>query len=226
MDGNARWAKQRGLPKAAGHKQGAEALRRLLDDSRMLGIRYMTVYAFSSENWQRPAEEVDALMGLLRYYLKQELKTLMKNGIRLRVIGDRERLPEDVLGSIAEAEEKTRDFDGFHLNICLSYGARQEIAAAARAVAAATAAGEIAPAEISEEILAKHLYTVGLPDPDLLIRTGGEHRLSNFLLWQAAYAELYFTDTLWPDFSHAHLEAACAEYATRERRYGKRENVA
>lgn len=221
MDGNGRWAKKRALPRIAGHRKGAEALRNLLAPCRELGIRYLTVYAFSSENWQRPQEEVQDLMHLLRTYLSSELKSLMENRVRLRFIGDLSRLPEDVRQEAARAEEMTAAFDAFHLSVCLSYGAQQEMVRAARLLAQEVQAGQITPEEITEERLRAHLFTHDLPEPDLLIRTGGEQRLSNFLLWQSAYAELYFTEVLWPDFTGEHLRRACEEYATRERRYGR-----
>ncbi len=222
MDGNGRWAKQRMMPRVAGHKQGAEILRSTIEHCRELGIRYLTVYAFSAENWERPQEEVRDLMGLLKLYLTQEVKTLIKNHIRLHIIGDITRLPEDLQKLIAKVEKDTAQFDAFHLSICLSYGARQEMVAAVRQIASAVAAGSINPEDISEQTLSSYLYTSDLPDPDLLIRTGGEERLSNFLLWQSAYTELYFTDVLWPDFSKEHLLEACGEYTRRERRYGRR----
>jgi undecaprenyl diphosphate synthase len=221
MDGNGRWAKKRALPRIAGHKKGAETLRRVLGACRELGIRHLTVYAFSAENWQRPQEEVSGLMGLLAHHLSAELEMLKEHGIRLRVIGEVEQLSAELRGLIARAEEETRGFDRFHLSICLSYGARQEITRAARLLAEEAARGTLPAQDITEAELAARLFTRDLPDPDLLIRTGGEQRLSNFLLWQSAYTELYFSDVAWPDFTPEHLRAACAEYASRERRYGK-----
>lgn len=220
MDGNGRWAKARGLPRIAGHKKGAESLRGLLQECETLGVRYLTIYAFSSENWNRPQDEVSDLMQLLRYYLEREIHTLLKNGIRLRVIGDRSLLEETTRKQVAEAEAATAGGTRFELVVALSYGARGEMVQATRRIAESIAKGEIEPESIDEAMISRHLYTHGLPDPDLLIRTGGEHRLSNFLLWQQAYTELYFTPVFWPDFSVQHFKDALAEYAKRERRYG------
>ncbi|HVC54587.1 MAG TPA: isoprenyl transferase [Stellaceae bacterium] len=220
MDGNGRWAKARGLPRIAGHRRGAEAVRRTLVAAAELGIPYLTLFGFSSENWKRPLAEIDDLMGLLRHYLRGEIAELHRNGVRLRVIGDKTRLSADIVALIDHAETLTRDNRGVNLTIALSYGGRAEIAAAARAVAAKVAAGRLALSAIDEELIAGHLFTADLPDPDLLIRTSGEQRISNFLLWQCAYAELMFTKTLWPDFGRADLEAAIADYGCRERRYG------
>lgn len=220
MDGNGRWAKARGLPRIAGHKKGAEALRELLQGCQGLGVRHLTIYAFSSENWNRPDNEVSDLMQLLRFYLERELKSLISNGIRLRIIGDRSQLDESTRSRIADAEAATAGGTQFELIVALSYGARGEIAAAVRSIAQGVAEGRIAPETIDETTINRHLYTHGLPDPDLLIRTGGEQRLSNFLLWQQAYTELYFTTVQWPDFSIEHFKGALAEYAKRERRYG------
>lgn len=220
MDGNGRWAKARGLPRIAGHKKGAEALRALLQECEGLGVRYLTIYAFSSENWNRPQEEVSDLMQLLAYYLEREIKTLSKNGIRLRVIGDRSLLDDKTRKQIGEAEAATAQNERFELVVALSYGSRGEMVQAVRQIAESVAKGEISPESIDEAAISRHLYTHALPDPDLLIRTGGEHRLSNFLLWQQAYTELYFTPVFWPDFSVQHFKDALAEYAKRERRYG------
>ena len=220
MDGNGRWAKRQGLPRAAGHKKGAETLREMLGECQKLGVKYLTVYAFSSENWQRPEKEVSELMGLLKLYLGKELTTLINNEISLKVIGCRDSLPSDIVKSIEDAEAKTSAFDKFNLTVCLSYGARQEITNATKSLASKVASGEISVDEISEDSITNELYTADYPEPDLLIRTGGEHRLSNFLLWQLAYTELYFSDILWPDFSAEHLQQACANFAKRERRYG------
>ena len=220
MDGNGRWAKARGLPRIAGHGRGAEAVRRTLRAAGEIGIPYLTLFGFSSENWKRPLDEVDDLMGLLRHYLRGEIADLHKNGVRLRVIGDRARLSADIVAMIANAETLTRDNCGVNLTVALSYGGRAEIVAAVRAVAAEVAAGKLALGAIDEALIARHLFTADLPDPDLLIRTSGEQRISNFLLWQCAYAELVFTKTLWPDFGRGDLEAAIAEYCCRDRRYG------
>jgi undecaprenyl diphosphate synthase len=220
MDGNGRWAKARGLPRIAGHQRGAEAVRRTLVAAAELGIPYLTLFGFSSENWRRPADEIDDLMGLLRLYLRGEIAELHRSGVRLRVIGDRGRLSADIVAMIANAEALTRDNGGVNLTVALSYGGRAEIVAAVRAIAAEAAAGRLAVGVIDEALIAHHLFTAELPDPDLLIRTSGEQRISNFLLWQCAYAELVFTKTLWPDFGQADLEQAIAEYGGRERRYG------
>ncbi|HTV88520.1 MAG TPA: polyprenyl diphosphate synthase, partial [Stellaceae bacterium] len=208
MDGNGRWAKARGLPRIAGHRRGAEAVRRTLVAAGELGIPYLTLFGFSSENWRRPLDEIDDLMGLLRHYLRGEIAELHKNAVRLRVIGDRRRLSDDIVAMIDNAETLTRGNGGVNLTVALSYGGRAEIVAAVRAIAAEIAAGSIAVEAIDEELFARHLFTADLPDPDLLIRTSGEQRISNFLLWQCAYAELVFTKTLWPDFGRADLEEA------------------
>jgi len=220
MDGNGRWAKARGLPRIAGHRRGADAVRRTLEAAGDLGVPYLTLFGFSSENWKRPHDEVDDLMGLLRHYLRGEIAELHRNGVRLRVIGDRGRLSADIVALIENAETLTRDNQAINLTVALSYGGRAEIVAAARAVAAKAASGQLAPEAIDENLIAKHLFTADLPDPDLLIRTSGEQRISNFLLWQCAYAELVFTKTLWPDFGRADLEQAITEFGGRERRYG------
>ena len=220
MDGNGRWAQARGLPRIAGHRSGAEAVRRTLEAAGELGIPYLTLFGFSSENWKRPLDEVDDLMGLLRHYLRGEIAELHGKGVRLRVIGDIERLAPDINAMIRHAEALTRDNDRINLTIALSYGGRAEIVAAARAVAAQVAAGRLPLDRVDEDAIARHLFTADLPDPDLLIRTSGEQRISNFLLWQCAYAELVFTKTLWPDFGRADLERAIAEFGGRERRYG------
>jgi undecaprenyl diphosphate synthase len=220
MDGNGRWAQARGLPRIAGHRRGADAVRRTLTAAGELGIPYLTLFGFSSENWKRPLAEVDDLMGLLRHYLRGEIAELHRNGVRLRVIGDRARLAPDIVTLIANAETLTRDNPGVNLTIALSYGGRAEIIAAMRALATKAVAGEICPETIDEAMIAGHLFTADIPDPDLLIRTSGEQRISNFLLWQCAYAELVFTKTLWPDFGRDDLERAIADYGGRERRYG------
>jgi undecaprenyl diphosphate synthase len=220
MDGNGRWAQARGLPRIAGHRRGAEAVRRTLTAAAELGVPYLTLFGFSSENWKRPLAEVDDLMGLLRHYLRGEIAELHRNGVRLRVIGERSRLAPDIVILIENAEALTRDNRGVNLTIALSYGGRAEIIAAMRALAAKAVAGELAPDTIDEEVIARHLFTADIPDPDLLIRTSGEQRISNFLLWQCAYAELVFTKTLWPDFGRDDLERAIADYGGRERRYG------
>jgi undecaprenyl diphosphate synthase len=220
MDGNGRWAQARGLPRIAGHRRGAEAVRRTLTAAADLGVPYLTLFGFSSENWKRPIAEVDDLMGLLRHYLRGEIAELHRNGVRLRVIGDRARLAPDIVTLIANAEALTRDNAGVGLTIALSYGGRAEIIAAVRALAAKAACSELRPDEIDEDMMSRHLFTADIPDPDLLIRTSGEQRISNFLLWQCAYAELVFTKTLWPDFGRDDLEQAIADFGGRERRYG------
>jgi undecaprenyl diphosphate synthase len=220
MDGNGRWAKARGLPRIAGHRRGAEAVRRTLKAAAARGIAYLTLFGFSSENWKRPSHEVDDLMGLLRHYIRAEIAELHASGVRLQVIGDRTRLATDIVGLIENGEALTAGNDRITLTIALSYGARAEIAAAARAIAAAARAGQLAPEEIDEAHFERYLLTAGMPDPDLVIRTSGEQRMSNFLLWQTAYAELVFTATLWPDFGELELEQALHEYHGRERRYG------
>ncbi|MFO1242952.1 MAG: isoprenyl transferase [Rickettsiales bacterium] len=221
MDGNGRWAKAKGLARTLGHRQGAETLRSTMRACQELGVKYLTVYAFSSENWQRPEDEVSELMRLLAFYLQGEVKTLRENDIRLKIIGDRSRLSDAVKKQIDKAEENTAHCQSFQLTVCLSYGARQELIHAIQDIARDVANGAVKPDAIDEAMLESRLYTYELPVPDLLIRTGGEHRLSNFLLWQSAYTELYFTDTLWPDFTREHLQEACEDFAKRERRYGR-----
>jgi undecaprenyl diphosphate synthase len=220
MDGNGRWAKARGLPRIAGHRRGADAVRRTVTAAAELGIAYLTLFGFSSENWKRPADEVDDLMGLLRHYIRGEIAELHANGVRVRIIGERRRLPGDIGTLIDNAETLTAANGGLRLTIALSYGGRSEIAAAARAIAAAVKAGTLAPETVDESCFSRHLLTAGMPDPDLVIRTSGEQRISNFLLWQTAYSELVFTSTLWPDFGKADLEKALRDYHGRERRYG------
>ncbi len=220
MDGNRRWARARGLPAALGHKAGADAVRRTVEAAGKSGIGWLTLFAFSSENWQRSDDEVRELTGLLRFYLRNEIAALHKNKVRLRVIGERERFGPETTAAIRDAEALTAGNTGLNLTVALSYGSRTEIAGAARALAREVAAGRLDASAIDEKLLARHLLTEGMPDPDLIIRTSGEQRLSNFLLWQAAYAEFWFTDTLWPDFGAPQLAEAVAEYARRERRYG------
>ncbi|CAO3420538.1 isoprenyl transferase [Azospirillum doebereinerae] len=220
MDGNGRWAKARGLPRTAGHKKGVDAVRRTVEAARELGIGTLTIFSFSSENWRRPEEEVTDLMGLLRFYLRSEVAELHKAGIRLRVIGDRARLSEDINRLIDNAEALTAGNRTMTLVVALSYGSRQEIVLAARQLAEDVAAGRMSADAIDETALTARLFTADLPDPDLIIRTSGEKRISNFLLWQAAYAELVFVDTLWPDFTKRDLEAAIDEFHRRERRFG------
>lgn len=220
MDGNGRWAKARGLPRTAGHKKGVDAVRRVITAARELDVRYLTLFGFSSENWRRPADEVGELMRLLRFYLRSEIAELHRNGVRLRIIGDRQRLAPDIVQLIEAGEERTAGNDGLTVMVALSYGGRQEIVDAARRLASDAVAGRLDPAAIDETAFAARLYAPDVPDPDLVIRTSGEKRISNFLLWQAAYAEFLFTDTLWPDFEKSDLEAALDEFNRRERRFG------
>jgi undecaprenyl diphosphate synthase len=222
MDGNGRWASARGLPRLAGHRAGVQAVRRTIEAAIGHGVGWLTLYAFSSENWRRPAAEISDLTGLLRHFIKNELAELAREGVRLRIIGDRGRFDADIQTELTRAERDTIGNTRLNLTVALSYGARGEILAAARAVAALVAAGTLDPAELSEECFARMLSTTGIPDPDLILRTSGEQRLSNFLLWQAAYAELVFMDVLWPDFDAAQFADALAEYAKRERRFGAR----
>jgi undecaprenyl diphosphate synthase len=220
MDGNGRWAKQRGLPRLEGHRQGVETVRRVVDAAREIGIRYITLYAFSAENWKRPPEEVSGLMGLLDYFLKRELDNLIKEKVRLHTIGRTDELPANVQRELDRVKEATKSFTQWNLILALNYGSRTEIADAARDYARAAQAGREDPAACTWERFSRYLYTADFPEPDLLIRTSGETRLSNFLMMQLAYAELVFLPTLWPDFGKAELAAAVAEFGRRERRYG------
>ncbi|WP_207458505.1 isoprenyl transferase [Azospirillum sp. SYSU D00513] len=220
MDGNGRWAKARGLPRTAGHKKGVDAVRRTVEAARELGIGYLTIFSFSSENWRRPEEEVSDLMQLLRFYLRSEIAELHRGGVRLRVIGDRTRLSKDIVQLIEKAEALTDGNRALTLVVALSYGSRQEIAQAARRLAEEVWKGQRDPASIDEDALEARLFTADIPDPDLIVRTSGEKRISNFLLWQAAYSEFVFLDTLWPDFGKRDLEAAIEEFHRRERRFG------
>ena len=220
MDGNGRWAKARNLPRTAGHKRGADAVRRVVECAGQMGISYLTLFGFSSENWRRPESEIRDLMGLLRLYLQSEITELAEKGVRFVVIGDRDRLPKDTVEMIESAEQRTASNTRLTLTLALSYGSRQEIAAAARALAADCVKGLLTPGQINEEMIEQRLFTRNLPEPDLLIRTSGEQRISNFMLWQLAYTELFFTETLWPDFGQSDLEAAVAAFRSRERRYG------
>jgi undecaprenyl diphosphate synthase len=221
MDGNGRWAKQRGLPRIEGHRRGVETVRSIIDAAKEQGIRYLTLYAFSVENWKRPQEEVGALMSLLEYFLKRETATLVKNQVRLLAIGRTHELPDVVRRQLQAAITATAHFTDHTLVLALNYGSRTEVVDAARAYAAAVAAGTVNLNDDSWETFARHLYTADLPDPDLVIRTSGEHRVSNFLLLQAAYAEFVFTPVLWPDFTEADLAAAIEIYCKRERRFGQ-----
>ena len=214
MDGNGRWAERRGLPRTAGHAAGAETFRKVASYCREIGLEYLTVYAFSTENWKRPADEVNTIMGLLEKYLLDALKTLERDKLRICFFGDTDVLSPRLKALIAEAVEKSRRFDDCQVNICLNYGGRSEILRAARLYA------ENPTVELTEEVFSEYLYSSGVPDPDLIIRPSGEFRLSNFMLWQAAYAELYFSDKLWPDFGATDIDAALEAYYSRNRRYG------
>lgn len=221
MDGNGRWAQQRKKPRIYGHKVGADSVRDIVQSSREIGIGHLTLYAFSAENWQRPAQEVSGLMNILKSYLISELEEMEKNQIRLRCIGDIDRLPSGVRKVLLNSIERTADNTALTLNLALSYGARDEICRAARLLAQRCRDGELAVESIDQQTVADHLYTAGQPDPDLLIRTGGERRLSNFLLWQASYAEIYFIDIMWPDFRREAYLQAIRDFQQRERRFGK-----
>ena len=220
MDGNGRWAQARGLPRAAGHQRGAEAVRVAVESCGELGISYLTLYAFSSENWKRPPSEVDDLMALLRHYLMREINLLHGNGVRLRFIGDRASLSGDIKSLIEDAETKTHANAGLTLTVAINYGSHNEILDACKRIARAVSQGALSPDSITEDVFEGFLDTANMPPPDLLIRTSGEQRLSNFLLWQLAYSELVFMDTLWPDFTKRSLEEAIGEYCGRDRRYG------
>ncbi|HEB68578.1 MAG TPA: isoprenyl transferase [Desulfobulbus sp.] len=221
MDGNGRWAEERNKPRLAGHKAGVDSVRAVVETARDIGVRHLTLYAFSTENWQRPPTEVTGLMKLLRTYLESELRNMLKNDIRLFCLGQRERLPADVRRVLGTVMEETADCTGMTLNLALSYGGRNEMIRAVRQLAKQCVDGELDYRSLSEDMLTQLLDTAGQPDPDLLIRTGGEHRLSNFLLWQASYAELYFTETKWPDFRKDQLLAAIAAYGRKQRRFGR-----
>jgi undecaprenyl diphosphate synthase len=220
MDGNGRWAARRGLPRFEGHRRGVEAVRRTVRASIELGIACLTIYSFSTENWSRPAAEVAELMGLIRRYIRNDLADLHARNVRVRIVGESEGISEDIQRLLAEAESLTKDNTGLTLVIAFNYGARQEIARAAQALATMAAEGRLDPATINADMMGRFLTTSGLPEPDLLIRTSGEQRLSNFLLWQLAYAEFVFLPVLWPDFDRQHLEEAIAVFRGRDRRYG------
>ncbi len=225
MDGNGRWAKQRNLPRIMGHKAGSESVKNIVKTARELNLEVLTLYAFSTENWKRPSIEVKSLMTLLKTFLKSELQSMLNNNISLRCIGEIEKLPSDVqkilTEVIQETTRKTEDKPELILNLALSYGSRSEIVRAARIMAEKCVSGQFEPADFSEHLFASHLYTAGLPDPDLLIRTGGESRLSNFLLWQLSYAELYITETKWPDFNNESFITALKDFQSRARRFGQ-----
>lgn len=220
LDGNGRWAKAKGLPRTAGHIQGAKTVEAICEDAYNMGINYLTVYAFSTENWNRPDSEVATLMNLLRNYMKNSIKRAQKNNMCVRVLGDKTRLAEDLQESIAQLEESTKDNTGLHFQIAINYGGRDELQRAITKLAGKVAAGEMKPEEICDDVIAAELDTAGIPDPDLMIRTSGEQRISNFLLWQLAYSELYFTQVPWPDFDKKELEKAVEAYQNRDRRYG------
>ena len=220
MDGNGRWAKKRGLPRTAGHKVGAEAFRTIANYAKSIGLRYLTVYAFSTENWKRSEEEVDAIMDLLEKYLREAIRDMDKNRVRFCFFGDLSRLSPALQQEAKEAVERSSQYEGVQVNFCLNYGARDEILRAARRFAAECAAGKAKPEDLTEARFSDLLYSSGVPDPDLIIRPSGELRISNFLLWQSAYAEYYFTDTLWPDFGPRDLDAAIEAYQHRSRRFG------
>ena len=220
LDGNGRWAKKRGMPRNFGHTQGAKNVERICQAAHDMGIRYLTVYAFSTENWKRPPKEVEAIMRLLRNYMRTCLKTAAENDMRVRVLGDKTGLDADIRERIARLEEETKDNQGLCFQIALNYGSRDEMVRAARLLGKEVQEGRLAPEEIGEETFAACLDTRGLPDPDLLIRTSGEQRLSNFLLWQLAYAEFYFTEVPWPDFTREELEKAVTQFQNRNRRFG------
>jgi undecaprenyl diphosphate synthase len=221
MDGNGRWAEEQGLPRLAGHKEGARVVRDITTHCRELGLTHLTLYAFSTENWGRPDDEVEGLMELLQAYLQDELPTLKKNGVRLQSIGDTSKLPFLVRTLLESTKVATRDLTGMTLTLALSYGGRDEIVAAARALAEQVKNKTLTPKDITADLFAAHLQTAGMPDPDLLIRTSGELRISNFLLWQIAYAELWVTDVAWPDFRRSHFDTALAAFKKRQRRFGK-----
>lgn len=220
LDGNGRWAKSKGMPRNYGHVQGSKNVERICEDAWRLGIKYLTVYAFSTENWNRPKSEVDALMKLLRNYMKTCLKTAAQNDMKVRVIGEKTGLDEDIRKRISELEEATKNNQGLNFTIALNYGSRDEMIRAAKHMAADAAAGKLDPQSINEEVFASYLDTHGIPDPDLLIRTSGEQRLSNYLLWQLAYTEMYFTDVAWPDFKKQDLIEAIEVFNNRDRRFG------
>ena len=220
MDGNGRWAKKRGLPRTMGHAQGARVVEQILEDADHMGIRYLTVYAFSTENWLRPAMEVKALMNLLRTYMISSMEKCAKNNVSVRVIGDRSKLSADLQESIGNLEEATKNNTGMHFQIAINYGGRDEIVRAVKKLVAKARTGEITEEDVTEALIADCLDTAGLPDPDLLIRTCGEQRISNFLIWEGAYTEYYFTDTAWPDFTKEELQKAVDAFGNRERRYG------
>ena len=221
LDGNGRWAKSKGMPRNYGHAQGSKNVERICEDAYKMGIKYLTVYAFSTENWSRPKGEVDALMTLLRNYMKTCLNTAKKNRMKVRVIGDKTGLDPDIQTRIRELEEASKDNDGLNFTIAINYGSRDEIVRAVRHISEDVAAGKLDPTSVTEETISNYLDTAGIPDPDLLIRTSGELRLSNFLMWQAAYSECWFDSINWPDFSEKDMERAIIAYQNRDRRFGR-----
>lgn len=220
MDGNGRWAKKRGLPRTAGHAAGAETFRRIATYCRSIGVKYLTVYAFSTENWKRSRDEIESIMALFEKYLHEAIDEMEQDHIRLKVLGDLSRISPELRALIERTAEISTHYDGFQANICINYGGRDEIVHAARRFAAQCAAGERKPEELTEEAFGALLYSGGIPDPELIIRPSGEERISNFLLWQSAYSEYYFTDVLWPDFDERELDRAIAAYQKRDRRFG------
>lgn len=220
LDGNGRWAKKRGLPRNMGHAEGAKAVEQMMYDAADLGIKYVTVYGFSTENWKRPDEEVGALMNILRHYIKRLLKVAMKKDVKCVMIGERSRFAKDIQDALNDMEEKTKDHKTMTFILAINYGGRDEIVRGVKQLAKRVAAGELSPEDITESMLSDSLDTAAIPDPDLMIRTSGEQRLSNYLIWQCAYTEFYFTDVLWPDFDKAELEKAIDYYAGRDRRFG------
>ncbi len=221
MDGNGRWASRRSLPRTSGHQQGVKTVRNVVRWAGELGIEYLTLFSFSSENWRRPAQEVEFLMGLLKRFIRQDLAELHEAGVRVRIIGRRDDLDRDLLRLLEESEALTRNNTKFNLVVAFNYGSRNEIVRAVRSVTEAIGRGDIKPDEISEDFLSSHMDTFGIPDPDLILRTSGEQRLSNFLLWQCAYSEFVFVDECWPDFNKASLERAIEQYRKRDRRFGR-----
>ncbi|MCP4714821.1 MAG: isoprenyl transferase [Deltaproteobacteria bacterium] len=220
MDGNGRWAKQRSLPRVIGHRRGIESVRKIVRACRNLGVDVLSLYAFSTENWNRPPTEIKALMALLKRYIRSEISELHKNDIRFNAIGDVQQLPEDVLNLLRQGSELTKNNTTMILNVALSYSGRSEIVSAVKTIVGKAGAGQLEARDVDEDLIAAHLYTQGMPDPDLLIRTSGELRISNFLLWQIAYSEIYITDVLWPDFREPHLHEALLDYQNRKRRFG------
>lgn len=221
MDGNGRWAKARGLPRTQGHRQGAKILGDVLRHARERGVRVVTLFAFSSENWARPKEEVDALMDLFRSYLKNDVAKLKEEGVRVSFIGNRQKFPTDLKEQMDALENQTKDFNRFHVVLALGYGARDDLVLATRKIAQEVASGQLTPERVDVSCVADHLSTAGIPEPDLLIRTSGEQRVSNFLLWELAYSEFYWADVMWPDFNEAELDKAILAYQGRQRRFGR-----